>query len=222
MMHRLISYYEKLAHHADWNSGDWADEKIMNELFQDFVSVYDVQGKTILDAGCGVGEFYQFLKYSNLHPKEMGFIDLVPGLVEKLKTNHPEITARQWHVEAINFFDFVPPKQYDAVTMFGLAPCVNHQYQDKMAGLKALVERGLNSCTEALYINFLNAEYEDIEPMTDDMYVTFHPYEVAQALYNIHYTLYNHGFSFFSVLIRKEEFIHRDEVVDKRKLLEYQ
>lgn len=218
---RLIQYYDKLATHSDWNAGDWADEDIMRELFADFTSVYDVNGKSILDAGCGVGEFYQYLKEQRFAPSEMGFIDLVPSLIDNLNVNHPEAAERGWHVEAVNFFDFTPPKRYDAVTMFGLAPCINHQFDDKIAGLKRLVELGLSACTDALYINFLSAQFEDIEPMDDDFYITFHPREVVDVLYNVHYTLYMHGFSFFSVLIRKEPFFDAKEVKDRSRLLMY-
>ncbi len=221
MTEELISYYDSISKELDWNPGDWADDSIMKELFHDFLHVYNVNGKSILDAGCGVGNFYRYMMEKGYTPREVGCIDLVPSLIEQLQRLSPEMVARGWHVGAVNFFEYVPPKKYDVVVMFGLSPCLNHQFDDKMIGLKRLVELGLSACNDALYINFLNAQYEDIEEQDHEFYVTFHPAEVAEGLYNLPYTLYNHGFSFFSVLIQKDRFFDPSLTIDRQKILHY-
>lgn len=62
-------------------------KNLSNELIEKFLP--DVQGSTILDAGCGTGYFCQLLE--NRQPSKIVGVDVSPTMIEVAKKNCPSI-----------------------------------------------------------------------------------------------------------------------------------
>jgi SAM-dependent methyltransferase len=77
--------------------------------FQMLTSISDVRNRSILDLGCGFGDFYDFLVRSGWKGIYSGF-EIVPVLAEVARERHPDLDIRLLDVledESDEKFDFV-------------------------------------------------------------------------------------------------------------------
>jgi ubiquinone/menaquinone biosynthesis C-methylase UbiE len=57
--------------------------------FQIFTKIGNLRGKSLLDVGCGFGDFYDFLTKKRLCPKEYQGIDINPYMIEEARKKYP-------------------------------------------------------------------------------------------------------------------------------------
>ncbi len=67
----------------------WLSEERQNLRFEKLICGLDLNGKKILDFGCGLGAFYAFLENIGVECEYVG-IDIVEGFVKKAKSAHPK------------------------------------------------------------------------------------------------------------------------------------
>jgi ubiquinone/menaquinone biosynthesis C-methylase UbiE len=89
----------------------------------------DLEGKRILDAGCGSG-YSSFLLSSAFHPSVLSAFDLMPEQIELAKKNFPDIAFRVGNLLEIQESD----GSYDAAFVFG----VIHHIPEWRGALKEL------------------------------------------------------------------------------------
>jgi SAM-dependent methyltransferase len=76
----------------------WSDDKIKQKLrFIALANVGDLNNKTILDIGCGFGDFYGFLKDLKINVNYIG-IDIVPILLENAKKLWPSANFYEYDI----------------------------------------------------------------------------------------------------------------------------
>ncbi|HUV72423.1 MAG TPA: methyltransferase domain-containing protein [Clostridia bacterium] len=113
---RIRDYYEDhLKKHGiyDPQALSWSSQEAQLIRFQALLGIGDLEGKSILDVGCGLGDFYQFLKLNFDRFSYLG-IDLVPKLVEKAKIKYPRAKFKSWDI-----MEF-PQKTFDYVLASGI------------------------------------------------------------------------------------------------------
>lgn len=71
----------------------WDSKESQQKRFEQFLKIGDLNGKSILDVGCGLGDFFVFLKKNGIDCKCTGF-DIVPGLLDIAKENYPDANYR--------------------------------------------------------------------------------------------------------------------------------
>jgi Methyltransferase domain len=96
----IAHYYRaKLAAHGPTARGvDWKNEESQTRRHQQFLRLLETdQGASILDLGCGYGDFLRFLRREGFFGTYIGH-DIVPDMVEAARSLHGEGPDRLWRV----------------------------------------------------------------------------------------------------------------------------
>src|SRR5438874_1278671 len=89
---RLLEFYEdSLQQYGDHDarSVHWTDERNQRVRFEILLCVTHLNGKTVLDVGCGLGDLYKLLKEKDISVNYTG-IDIVPDFISKAQEHYPE------------------------------------------------------------------------------------------------------------------------------------
>ena len=82
--------YERLfeRHQAHHKALHWSAPESQTVRFEQFLKAGKLQGAKILDLGCGLGDFYGFLRDRGIEVDYTGY-DIVPGFVRSARTRFP-------------------------------------------------------------------------------------------------------------------------------------
>ncbi len=107
----------------------------------------ELNGKTLLDFGCGKGDFFSFLKEKGIHCHYTG-IDINPALIELAKKNNPEaeFLVQDIEKEELN-------KNFDYIISIGV---FNLAVQDVKCTMQKCLEILFNHTNEKLIFTCLN------------------------------------------------------------------
>lgn len=120
----------------------WGSKESQEKRFEVLSQIADLEGRTMLDVGCGLGDFYGWLRdrYRNVH--YVG-IDITPSMIEIALNNYPGI---KFKVQNILELKHVKPS-YDYVFASGIfnRRISRHKYfvMDTIARMSALSRRGI-------------------------------------------------------------------------------
>jgi len=107
----------------------------------------DLTGKTLLDFGCGKGDFYGFIREKNIAVPYCG-IDINKNLVSLAMSKYPEAEFIALDIEEEKL-----QRNFDLVFVCGV-------FNLRVAGIeetmKNIVKRLFGLCTEALHVNLLS------------------------------------------------------------------
>jgi SAM-dependent methyltransferase len=106
----VAAYYaSKLALHGATPQGvDWNGQTSQNVRHQQFLRLLaDAPDASILDLGCGYGDFLRFLRGEGYRGPYLGY-DAAPGMIAEASRLHGHGPDRQWRVGAspVEVFDF--------------------------------------------------------------------------------------------------------------------
>ncbi|MFZ5970311.1 MAG: GNAT family N-acetyltransferase [Bacteroidota bacterium] len=93
----------------DVRSLNWGSVDSQHKRFEVLASIGDLQGKSILDVGCGLGDFYSWLKQRGKDVDYYG-IDITPQMVERARQKYPKGTFETGSILEVHFsqdFDYV-------------------------------------------------------------------------------------------------------------------
>jgi SAM-dependent methyltransferase len=115
-----------------------------------------IQGSTILDFGCGKGDFYGFLRQNNIQVSYTG-VDLNPGLIDLAKQKYPGIPFSVFDITTDSLPDTFPDifnAPFDYIFLCGV-------FNLKVQGLDELIQMALkrlfDHCRIGLAFNGLSA-----------------------------------------------------------------
>ncbi|MCS7077531.1 MAG: GNAT family N-acetyltransferase, partial [Bacteroidia bacterium] len=85
-------YYSKLVkiYGNDIRSLNWGSRASQELRFKIFTEIGDLQGKKILDVGCGLCDFYEYLTRNKIYVDYKG-IDITPEMIELSQKRFPEL-----------------------------------------------------------------------------------------------------------------------------------
>lgn len=88
---RLVRHYgERYEQYgADVRSVDWGSRESQEKRFAAFVDVGSVQGVSILDIGCGLGDFPAYLQQRGISADYTGY-DVTPRMIEHCRNRFPD------------------------------------------------------------------------------------------------------------------------------------
>jgi SAM-dependent methyltransferase len=95
-------YASKLAQHGPTARGvDWNGEQSQRLRHRQFLRLFgDDRTASILDLGCGYGDFLQFLRQQNFTGQYIGY-DIAPEMIAAARRLHGEGGDRRWQLGAI-------------------------------------------------------------------------------------------------------------------------
>jgi predicted TIM-barrel fold metal-dependent hydrolase/SAM-dependent methyltransferase len=112
----IIKLYEdRLKNYgANIKTMGWRDRPQQKLRFKMLAGVGELDGKSVLDVGCGFGDFYDYLRKNGIKVKYTGF-DISPGIIETARRKHPALSFEVKDILKEN-----TPKRYDYVVASGI------------------------------------------------------------------------------------------------------
>lgn len=141
--HKQKQIYTKLfkKYGATVKSLHWNSQESQQRRFQMFCEMGSLKNKSILDVGCGFGDFFSFLKRNNIEVTYTG-CDLVDAFILEAHKLHPEATF-----ETRNILKKPYPNPFDQVFASGLFAFGNEAFFEKM------IHTLWKHCSEGLCFN---------------------------------------------------------------------
>lgn len=114
---QIITFYtQKLRQHGVHpRSVDWGSRASQYKRFTVLTQIDDLQNKSVLDVGCGLGDLYAYLQEREHNVQYTGY-DITPGMVEHARERFP---SGSFSVHNIMQDDVVEP-QFDYVLASGI------------------------------------------------------------------------------------------------------
>ena len=161
--HLTVRRYQKFfnKHQQSHKSLNWGSREGQHLRFKILAGIGLLEGKRILDVGCGLGDFAEWLDQNNIRVEYTG-LDLTPDLVGQARKNYPE---RYFFQGSILDESLLKGQQFDFVFSSGIFCTYN---RDGDAWLKAAVSRMWLLCKEGVAFNSLSTWSEVLE--SDEYY----------------------------------------------------
>jgi SAM-dependent methyltransferase len=131
------------------NQVGWRSRKNQELRFQAFLDLGDLNQSKILDLGCGLGCFFQFLKDRDGTGGYTG-MDVLGMMVQKARLRFPET-----RFERRDILKNPPAEQWDYVFISGV---FNHKVKDNWAWMDQLVPAAFALARKGLAFNVLSSE----------------------------------------------------------------
>ncbi len=157
-LRNLESYYsaQRIRHVLPEKRVGWLTAKSQRVRFEALALVGPLEGKKVLDIGCGLGGFYGFLKKQGIAVDYWG-VDLFPPIIEDARIHHPGVQFESRVLLARPY----PPRSFDDVFLSGV---FNVRVKDNWRYMRALLKCALKQSRRAVAFNVLNAEADLREP----------------------------------------------------------
>ena len=150
---------------------DWASPKSQQARFAVLAGQVDLQGKTLLDVGCGLGDLWTFLKDRGIRPAYTG-LDILETMIQAARKRHPDARFLAADVFAKDVF---PPGAFDVVFCSG---ALNLNLGNNRQFLPHAIARLLSLASQCLVFNLLHRR----AAFQEDTYAYSHPQDVLAIL----------------------------------------
>lgn len=152
--HRLKAHYSNLLdeYGDSVEACQWGSPYAQQFRFLQLIQIDNLNGKSILDVGCGRGDLYGFMKSRGVECQYTG-IDLVPGLIELASAKYPE-------AEFLNLDLTCEPldRKFDLVMMSGLfSNDLGEPRESAEAYMQTLLKAAWEKCSRAMAFNFMSS-----------------------------------------------------------------
>jgi SAM-dependent methyltransferase len=155
-----LSLYDRLSLHLfyllrSWkydlpeNKAGWRSRRNQELRFEALAGIGDLQNKSILDLGCGLGCLYGYLRNKGWQGDYTGF-DILDLMVKGARARFPE--AR---IEKRNILQNPPVEKWDYVFVNGV---FNHKVKDNWAWINDMVQGSLACAKRGMAFTMLNRE----------------------------------------------------------------
>ena len=123
--------------------------------FESFLINHNLSGKSVLDLGCGVGDFWDHLQAKEISCNYLG-IDLSSEMVNRCQARFPES-----NFEVQNILEWQPGHKFDYVTAFAIH---NTKVEKSQELLQSITRRQFELCHIAAHISILTDRYSGFAP----------------------------------------------------------
>ncbi|AFM05851.1 methyltransferase family protein [Bernardetia litoralis DSM 6794] len=145
-----IDFYSDLIkkHDLDVKSLNWGSKQSQEMRFELFSQLDNLNKKSILDIGCGLGDFYDWLEKNNLKTNYKG-IDITPKMIEKAKERFPNA-----NFEVKNVLERNENQKYDYVVASGIFYLVE---QKPFEFMKKMIQKMFEMAEKGIAFNSLSS-----------------------------------------------------------------
>jgi SAM-dependent methyltransferase len=144
----------------------WANEENQTKRFSVLTQIGPLNEKHILDAGCGLGDLYAYLKQHYRDFQYLG-IDITDQMIEQAHARHDEAT---FIVSDILYFE---AQAFDYVLASGLFAL---KVDDHATRARRIITRMYELCREGVAFNMLHRGHHP----DDETFATFDPEEIQR------------------------------------------
>lgn len=175
----IRSYYEPKIKHLkeDYQILGWEDKEAHIKRFEVLTNNIDLNGKTILDVGCGLGNLFQFLKQKRIDVDYTG-VDILEKMIERAKLKNP---GAKYICEDIFKNCIFDNNSFDIVYASGI---FNLKLSDNMTFLKNALETFFMLSKNTVVFNLLSTNSSDKE----DKYCYYNILDVNRILEGLSYS----------------------------------
>jgi SAM-dependent methyltransferase len=158
---RYSTRYKKLGRNV--KSLGWGTIEQQQYRFHQVLGYVDCDNKTILDIGCGFGDFYLYMKSKNIKPKKYTGWDINQDLIDEAnreKHNNSEFLV-------VNLLDQEIDVQADIVVMLGLLNYNLNNKNDNFEYSKSMIKKAFKKSKHKLVVDFLSINLSKEYPKED-------------------------------------------------------
>ncbi len=166
---RLRAYWDERADSLDDNCAKVEQSQRTQRMrFEAFITQHQLDGKSILDVGCGTGDLWSHLKRHNLKSAYMG-VDLSPKMIEVCQRLHPDA-----QFEAQDILTWDAGRTFDYTISIGIH---NIKIENGWELLKQVTARQFELCSVAAHLSLLSDRYQQfadhIQPWAVEQVLAF-------------------------------------------------
>jgi SAM-dependent methyltransferase len=99
---------------SDLEKLEWSHRRTQRLRFEAFLLDHDLHGRSVLDVGCGLGDFFAHLQARGIEAEYVGY-DISPSMVQQCRARFPGL-----RFEAGDFLSFQPSSRFDYTVAFGI------------------------------------------------------------------------------------------------------
>jgi trans-aconitate methyltransferase len=109
-------YWEERARSPlpDLEKLQWSHRRTQRLRFEAFLLDHDLAGRSVLDVGCGLGDFYAHLRERGMDVEYEGY-DIAPSMVQQCRARYPG-----QRFQSGDFLDYHPSSRFDYTVAFGI------------------------------------------------------------------------------------------------------
>ncbi|MBI4843585.1 MAG: class I SAM-dependent methyltransferase [Nitrospirae bacterium] len=160
----LINFYENNVqkYENDIRSVAWGSRESQEKRFLVLSQMADLEGRSILDVGCGLGDLYSWLK-ARYRSFEYTGADITPSMINQAVKSHPGAEFRVWNINE----SAVSAPLYDFVFASGI---FNRKIEGHEAFIKETIHSMFSLCKTGIAFNILSRKadfFEDEEYYAD-------------------------------------------------------
>jgi SAM-dependent methyltransferase len=154
---RIADYYNRLVdcYGHDSKACDYGRPQSQTIKFKVLSEVAQLGGKTVLDVGCGLGDYADYLQERFTCPIYTG-IDIAPRMLEEVRLHRPTLDVR-----LMNILDDRMNATFDVVSANGIFYLLGEAAENQM---KAIIQRMYSLAKHAVALNSLSAWASVKEP----------------------------------------------------------
>lgn len=149
----------------------WESEDAQRTRFEILLSRVDLEGKKLLDVGCGMGNLYEYIRSKGIDIKYTG-VDILRKMIEKARAKRLDAEFINVDIFKKNIFE---EKSFDIIYASGI---FNLNLGNNREFLANALDLFFRLSRETVVFNLLNIA----SPNKEDRYFYFHPDEVAEIL----------------------------------------
>jgi ubiquinone/menaquinone biosynthesis C-methylase UbiE len=150
---------------------DWESREAQIARFEALLSLIDLNGLSLLDVGCGMGDLYGLLKKRKMKTRYTG-VDLLPEMIDRARESHK---GGEFLVGDAFDGNLFAPKSFDVVYCAGVFNLVmGDNWEFFLKGLEIF----LRTACKAVVISLL----DDASSSPEDRYFYFNRNKVLAAL----------------------------------------
>lgn len=149
-INKNVNFYSDLIekYDLDVKSLNWGSRQSQEMRFDLFAQLDNLNQKSILDIGCGLGDFYNWLESNTIQTDYKG-IDITPKMIEKAKERFPDAN---FAVE--NILESNTNKKYDYVVASGIFYLVE---QEPFEFMKKMIQKMFAIAEKGIAFNSLSS-----------------------------------------------------------------
>lgn len=159
----------------DYGVLGWESEEAQNLRFEILLSAVELEGKSLLDIGCGMGNLLQYMKSKKLNVSYTG-TDILESMIEQARLKNP---GAEFHHADIFRNNIFKNNSFDISYASGI---FNIDLGNNCEFLPKALELLLDLSKEAVVFNLLHRDSPDREKG----YCYFHPDEIRSMVEKLH------------------------------------